>query len=209
MIRITWARNLIVEKSRQNERNRRTSRRTNVGQHRIEGVDTHSYEVGQHDDNRGDDREFQIPNNLDWASMRIKWSIARRGVEKWSRTVRTRASRATLQEPSWAELKHRDTRSSTRMNLQRIRKHDQNNNRQFSNRGRNVRLVHPDDVTRDIVAEGEVPGDGDDDVDCACRANGGDDDGGDYLGAVVADLVDDGEHVLVAGVGEDDDWKGG
>lgn len=95
------------------------------------------------------------------------------------------------------------------MDLQRIGKHDQNNNRQFSNRRRDIRLVHSDDVSRDVVAEGEVARDGDDDVDCAGGTDGGDDHGGDDFWAVVANFVDDGEHVLVAGVSEDDDWEGG
>lgn len=95
------------------------------------------------------------------------------------------------------------------MDLQRIRKHDQNNNCQFSNRGRDVRLVHPYNVSSDVVAEGEVARDGDNDIDCACGADGGDDDGGDDFWAVVPDFIDDGEHVLVAGVGEDDYGEGG
>ena len=139
--------------------------------------------------------------------MGIKWSIPSRGIKQWSRTVRARTSRTTLKKPRRSKLQNRHTTRSTRMNLERIRKHDQNNNRQFSNRGRDIRLVHPDDVTRDVVAEGEVARDGDDDIDCAGGADGRDDDGGDDFWAVVPDFVYDGEHVLVASVGEDDDGE--
>ena len=94
------------------------------------------------------------------------------------------------------------------MDLEWVGEHDQDDNSELSNGGGNIWLILLHDVTEDGVSEGKVPGDGDDDVDCAGGADGGEDHGGDNLWAVVFDFVDDGEHVLVAGVGEDDDGQG-
>lgn len=104
MIRIRRARNLVVEKPRKDERNSSRSRSTNIRQDCVQRIDAHGDEVGKDDDDSGNDSKFQIPNNLDWASVSVQWSIPGRSVKQWSRTVRARTPSTTLKEPCRTEL---------------------------------------------------------------------------------------------------------
>lgn len=81
------------------------------------------------------------------------------------------------------------------MDLKRIRKHDQNNDRSTADSARNRGNVLRDDVANDIVAERKVAGDGDKHVDASRSANGSSDNSGGASRAVVFDLILNGKHL--------------
>lgn len=93
------------------------------------------------------------------------------------------------------------------MHLQRVGEHDQHNDCGAANRGGDGGSVLSDDVAANVVTEREVARDGDEDVNGSRAAVASKNDGGGAEEGGIVDLVEDGEHVLVAGVGEDDDGE--
>jgi hypothetical protein len=69
------------------------------------------------------------------------------------------------------------------------------------------KLTLSNNVAGDIVTKSQVASDGNEQVDTAGTANTGQDDRGCPAGAVVLDLVENGEHVLMTCVGKDDDGE--
>jgi hypothetical protein len=81
------------------------------------------------------------------------------------------------------------------MHLQRVTEHDEDNNGGAADGGSEIGWVHGDDVTRDVGAVGEVARDGDEDVDAASSADGGDYDGSSAEGGGEGYFVKNGEHL--------------
>jgi hypothetical protein len=66
-----------------------------------------------------------------------------------------------------------------------------------------------DNVASDVVTKSQVSSYSNEQIDTAGTANAGQNDRGGPEGAVVLDLVENGEHVLMAGIGKDDDGETG
>ena len=71
------------------------------------------------------------------------------------------------------------------------------------------RLTLSDNVAGDIVTESQVASYSNEQIDTAGTTNTGQNDRGGPEGAVVLDLVENGEHVLMTCVGKDDDGETG
>ena len=94
------------------------------------------------------------------------------------------------------------------VDLQRVAEHDQNHDGEAANGRCGGGGVHGHDVALDVVAVAQVPRDTCQDVQSAGTANGREDDRRGAEVAVVCDLVENAEHVLVACVCKDDDGEG-
>ena len=81
------------------------------------------------------------------------------------------------------------------MDLKGVGEADHDDDGETRDGGRDRGGVLGDDVADDVIAVGEVAGDGDEDVDGCGGADGGDDDGGGADVGGVFDLVEDGEHL--------------
>ncbi len=94
------------------------------------------------------------------------------------------------------------------MDLKWVRKHDEDDDGRAADCRRDRRCVLSDDVAAYVIAERQVAGDGYEDVDECCSPIAGHNDRCGAEVRVVFDLVEDREHILMAGIGTDDNREG-
>ena len=203
------SRDLVVEQAGEDEGDGRATRGADIGQDGLQTGDGHSDDIAQDDDGRRDDREPGI------AHLRVVFfgrgqqrRVARRtGVQRAGR--RRGRSQFRFELVAWSPFKHGVEAGAARVHLQWIGEHDQDDNRRSAHRGGDRWRILRDDIAPDLVAKGEIAGDGNEDIDGPCRADGGQDDRAGMKVRVVGDLVEDAKHVLMARVGEHDDGERG
>lgn len=94
------------------------------------------------------------------------------------------------------------------MDLQRVAEHDEYNDGEATDRCSSSCGVHAHNIPPNIIAIAQIPSDTSQDIQRARTPYTRENDGSRTEMAVVSDLVQDAEHVLVARVREHDDGKG-